>query len=182
MTKHGRLILLMGISGSGKTTLGRMLTARLRQRAAPVCFIDGDVVRGFFGDDLGFSAAERNQATRRMAFGAFTVVELGIDVVMANIAGSSQTRAFLRSKFPRYIEVFCSVDFATAGRHDVKGVYRRAMALEDPQLVGHDVDFDEPTDPSVVVHPYQEPPEESLERILAFLDTESSARPHGDDA
>src|SRR5262245_12771099 len=104
---QGRLILLTGLSGSGKTTLGTQLYEYLQQHGPrPVRLLDGDVVRTFFDDDLKYSAEERAEATRRMAFGAFTLVESNVDVIMANIAGSRDVRDFLRRQFAHYIEIY----------------------------------------------------------------------------
>ncbi|MEO1269318.1 MAG: adenylyl-sulfate kinase, partial [Myxococcota bacterium] len=103
---QGTLILLTGLSGAGKTTLGYHLTQHLREFGTrPVYFLDGDVARNFFGRDLGYSPAERDRASKRMAFGAMLLVHNNIDVVMANIAGSRQTRAFFREKFLNYIQI-----------------------------------------------------------------------------
>ena len=111
-TGHGRLILLTGLSGAGKTTLGYLLVKHLTEFGSrPAYFLDGDVAREFFGNDVGYSLAERDAAARRMAFGAHLLVRQNIDVVMANIAGSKQTREFFRRRFVDYIEVYLDVVF-----------------------------------------------------------------------
>ncbi|MEL6181589.1 MAG: adenylyl-sulfate kinase, partial [Myxococcota bacterium] len=167
---QGTLILLTGLSGAGKTTLGYHLTQHLREFGTrPVYFLDGDVARNFFGRDLGYSPAERDRASKRMAFGAMLLVHNNIDVVMANIAGSRQTRAFFREKFLNYIEIYLDVDIEVLIEKDIKGIYAKALSLDHPQLVGYDLPYDVPDAPDLVVYPHQDTLEESLQQIVAHL-------------
>jgi adenylylsulfate kinase-like enzyme/phosphohistidine swiveling domain-containing protein len=169
---EGRLILLTGISGSGKTTLGRLLVAELQRRGArPASLVDGDRARSFFEGGLGYGVEEREDATRRMAFGAYTLVRAGYDVVMANIAGSARVRRFLRKKFPEMVEVFLDQSLEAAIGADVKGIYAKALQLDEPQIVGLDLPYERPTSPDITLHPGRETPEESLTRLVQYLST-----------
>ena len=49
------IIWLIGISGSGKSTLGSLLCSRISKTENRVRLIDGDIVRAFFNNDLGYS-------------------------------------------------------------------------------------------------------------------------------
>ena len=96
----GRFILLTGLSGSGKSTLGNMLVSHLNQFGVrPAFLIDGDTSRSFFDNDLHFSESDRKKVSRRMAFGAYTLIENNIDAVISNIAFSEDTRDFFQRKF-----------------------------------------------------------------------------------
>jgi glutamine kinase len=170
LPNKGRLFLLTGLSGAGKSTLGKLLTDHLNHFGIrPAFLLDGDSVRGFFDSDLSFTADDRDAVTRRMAYSAFTLTENGIDVVMANIAGSRATRQFLRRRFTDYIEIHMNTDLATVMAHDVKGIYKKWANLEQPQIVGMDIPYEEPVHPDVVISPYKETPEEGLRKILDFL-------------
>jgi len=169
-TRQGRLILLTGLSGAGKTTLGYRLTEHLESFGPrPVHFIDGDVTRAFFGRDLGYSESDRERGTWRMAFGAYTLVQQNVDVVMANIAGSKGTRDRLRAKFPHYVEVYLDAELSVLKDRDVKGVYATALEQDPPQMVGVDLPYDVPESPDVVTWPYKESVDESLARLIDFL-------------
>jgi adenylylsulfate kinase-like enzyme/phosphohistidine swiveling domain-containing protein len=167
---HGRLILLTGLSGAGKTTLGYQLVRYLSEFGnRPAYLLDGDTAREFFASDLGYAPEQRDQAARRMAFGASLLVEQGVDVVMANIAGARATREFLRDKFADYVEVHLDVNVQTLIEHDVKGVYTAALKSPKPQLVGVDLPYEAPEAPHVRVFPFQETPEQSLRKIIEYL-------------
>ena len=53
------VIWLMGPTSSGKTTIAELLLKRLREDGGVMLHYDGDEVRDFFGDGLGFEAADR---------------------------------------------------------------------------------------------------------------------------
>ena len=55
------IIWLIGISGSGKSTLGSLLCSRISKTENRVRLIDGDIVRAFFNNDLGYSKKEREK-------------------------------------------------------------------------------------------------------------------------
>ena len=55
------IIWLIGISGSGKSTLGNLLCSEISKTENKVRLIDGDIVRAFFNNDLGYSKKEREE-------------------------------------------------------------------------------------------------------------------------
>ena len=166
----GQIILLTGISGSGKTTLGLALYEmflKLGQR--PVEFIDGDSVRQFLEIKSGFAPEERDIITKQMAYGAYLLATNGVDVIMANIAGRYNVRNFLRRKWKNYIQIFLDADMNDCMANDSKGIYKKALKLDKPQLYGLDLPYEKPRNPDVVVCPYKESVETSLEKIVAYL-------------
>ena len=60
------VIWIIGISGSGKSTLGNMLKKYFDEEGLDSQIIDGDVVRSFFNDDLGYGAEDREQNIKRI--------------------------------------------------------------------------------------------------------------------
>lgn len=166
----GQIILLTGISGSGKTTLGLALYEMfLKVGQKPVEFIDGDSVRQFLEIKSGFAPEERATITKQMAYGAYLLAENGVDVIMANIAGKYSTRDFLRRKWKNYIQVFLDADINDCIANDSKGIYKEALRLDEPQLYGLDLPYQKPRSPDIVVYPYKESVEMSLEKIVAYL-------------
>ena len=64
---NGRVYWLTGLSGAGKTTIGRLWHEELRRSGVPAVFLDGDELRQVFGDDLGFTEADRRKSAMRNA-------------------------------------------------------------------------------------------------------------------
>jgi len=171
MTHEGYVIWLTGISGSGKTTLGKGLYDVLCKRYSRVEFIDGDSVRSFFEDDLGYSRAERIMNVKRIAFAARLLALQGVQVVVANIAPYYEVRDFIRRHSKNYIQIYCEISLADVQKRDVKGHYARYAQGELTNLLGLDDTYDIPRTPDCIVHTGCETIEDSLQRIMACLET-----------
>ena len=61
------IIWLIGISGSGKSTLGNLLFSQISKTGNKVRLIDGDIVRDFFNNDLGYSRKAREENIKRIS-------------------------------------------------------------------------------------------------------------------
>lgn len=166
----GYVILLTGVSGSGKTTLGSALKKYLaRYGKRPVEFIDGDMARKFLEIESGYSLQERFMVTKQIAYAAQLLAENGIDVIVANIAGSYSTRDYLRRKWKRYIQIFLDADVGDCIKHDIKGIYKKALRGSSPFVYGIDIPYQKPRKPHVTVFPYKETKEESLKKIKDYF-------------
>lgn len=58
----GRVYWITGLSGAGKTTIGTALYRQSKGNMDNVVLLDGDAIRKAFGNDLGYSDAERRKA------------------------------------------------------------------------------------------------------------------------
>ncbi|MFX0121948.1 MAG: adenylyl-sulfate kinase, partial [Promethearchaeota archaeon] len=54
---------------------------------------------------------------------------------------------------------------------DIKGLYKKAIAGEIKDFTGISHPYEEPPNPEIIVETDKETPEESVEKIMAFLDT-----------
>ena len=68
----------MGPTSGGKTTIGERLLERLRAEGVPAMHFDGDEVRNFFGDDLGFKKSDRQRVV-------YTLVHLANKTAAAGV-------------------------------------------------------------------------------------------------
>jgi len=168
--KEGVIILLTGVSGSGKTTLGKALKVILAKSGnKPVEFIDGDMARKFLDTNLGFTVQERMLITKQIAYAAHLLSKNGINVIVANIAGSYRTRDYLRKNWKKYIQIFLDADINDCINNDPKGIYKKALKLKRPCINGLDIPYDRPRCPDLTVYPYKEKKEESIRKIVSFL-------------
>ena len=58
---------ITGLSGAGKTTIGKLLYAKLKAKHGNTIFLDGDMLRKAFGDDLGYSEEDRRKCAMRLS-------------------------------------------------------------------------------------------------------------------
>ena len=163
------VIWLTGLSGSGKTSLGKKLLEALRVSGKACEFLDGDLVREFFENDLGYTREERIQNIRRICFAARLLSDHGITCVVANIAPFYEVRDFIRSKLPNYLQIYLEVAPEVVIERDLKGLYGGQPASGSVNLVGIDMPYDIPRQPDLVLRTGEESLEESFSKLRSFM-------------
>lgn len=164
------VIWLTGISGAGKTTLGTKLTKFLVHKAKKQTqFLDGDIVREFFENDLGYTHAERVFNVERIAFTAHMLAQNDVNAVVANIAPYYEVRDFIRRKIPNYIQIYLKASVDKVSQRDVKGHYKKASVGKNKNLIGIDDPYEIPRQPDLVIDTDRESVDESLQKIIALL-------------
>ena len=159
------IIWLMGISGAGKSTLANLLLADLANKNQ-IYLLDGDEVRFFFDNDLGYSRLDREQNIKRIIFAAATLEKNDVIVIVANISPFENLRQLCRNKFDNYVEIFLDRKIENAQKSDVKGMYSKAAGSE---IVGQSVPFEKPVNSDLEIDTNIVDIETSLEVIKNYL-------------
>jgi len=165
----GYVIWFTGLSGSGKTTLSLLTKELLERNRQKVQLIDGDTVREFFKNDLGFTEPERKENVKRIIFAASLLAENGISVIVANIAPYYEVRDIARRTIKNYTQVYLEIDIDTARARDVKGLYKAFDLGKTKNIIGLDTRYDIPRRPDLVIRTADENPEASLLKIEDLL-------------
>ncbi len=158
---------LIGISGAGKSTLANMLKEYYQRQQKYVYVIDGDIVRDFYDNDLGYSVADRRANIKRILFAAYVLTLNNIDVIVANISPFEDLRQFARKKIPGYIQIYLCKDLRTSIAADVKGIYREHF--DKTEIVGKEIPFDIPQNSDLTIDVNGMSPDETMMKILNFL-------------
>lgn len=170
MTYQGKVIWLTGLSGAGKSTLGNLLQQELEKLSLVVSRLDGDEVRDFFENDLGYSRNERMMNVRRITFAAHCLAQKGINVIVCNIAPYYEVRDFVRRKLgDSYIQIYVKASVKAVSERDVKGMYKNFEEGKLTQLVGLDSDYEPPRRPDLIIETENESVQESLQKIMNLL-------------
>lgn len=143
------VIWLIGLSGAGKTTLGREI-----MKSAPVgrcVFIDGDQIREVFGNDLGFSLAEREQNAWRICRLCKWLDDQNINVVCAILSLFPETQVWNRQNFSEYYDVFIDTPLEQLIARDSKGLYAKAKSGALRDVAGVDLEFIPPPQPDLIL-------------------------------
>jgi adenylylsulfate kinase len=168
----GPIIWLTGPPGAGKTTLAVVLRPTLGLRW-PVEILDGDEVRLWLSEGLGFSRADRDRNIARIARVACLLARNGVAVLVAAVSpyatARAQARALAASQGIHFFEVFVTAPLAVLAARDPKGMYRKAQAGQIANFTGMSDPYEQPEHPDLVVHTETESVEESAGRILASL-------------
>lgn len=167
----GFTIWLTGLSGAGKTTIAIALENELKSRDLYVERLDGDTVREGLTRDLGFSKEDRDKNIERVSFVAKLLSRNGVGVIASFISPYREARANVRQQSTNFIEVYVNAPIEVCASRDVKGLYAKAFAGELKGFTGVDDPYEAPENPEIVVHTDQETVAESVEKIVAYLET-----------
>jgi adenylyl-sulfate kinase len=169
--EKGFTLWFTGLSGSGKTTISRQLEGHLRGRGSKLEILDGDVVRENLSKGLGFSKEDRDTNIRRIAFVADLLSRNGVPVITAAISPYKEIRDEARELMgDRFVEVYVKASVDTCAERDVKGLYEKAFKGEIKEFTGVSDPYEIPENPDFVCDTESETPEESADKLLAYLE------------
>jgi adenylyl-sulfate kinase len=172
MGQQGFTIWLTGLSGAGKSTISERLTQELEGRGRLTDVLDGDVVRTHLSKGLGFSREDRDTNIARIAFVCSLLVRHGAAVIAAAISPFAQARNDARKQIGSgFIEVYVKCSLDELVRRDVKGLYAKALRGEIANFTGVSDPYEPPENPEIVVDTERQSLEESVESILAYLES-----------
>jgi len=149
--KPGRVFWFTGLSGAGKTTIGKLFFGLLRDHNPCSVFLDGDILREVFGNDLGHSREERLKSAMRNSRLCKTLSDQGIDVVCATISLFRECQDWNRGHMPGYHEIYLRVPMKVLIERDQKQLYSRALRGEARNVMGVDLAVEEPSHPELIV-------------------------------
>ncbi|MFT5206310.1 MAG: adenylylsulfate kinase [Candidatus Omnitrophota bacterium] len=168
--KKGLVIWMTGLSGSGKSTLSLALKQVLESKGERVELLDGDVIRQYF-PNIGFTHEARDEHIRRVGFLASRLESYGSIVIGALISPYKESRDFVRSLCPRFVEIHVSTSIEVCEARDVKGLYDRVRKGEIKQFTGIDDPYDLPENPDITLDTDKLTVDESIQLIMKYLNT-----------
>lgn len=167
---QGFVVWLTGLSGSGKTTIATALRALLEERGCRVEILDGDEIRAHLSPDLGFSPQEREQHNRRVIYIARLLCRNGVGVLVPLISPIRAVREEARQQLRPFLEVYVKASLEACIRRDPKGLYRKALAGEIPEMTGLGQPYEEPLNPDLVLDTEQLSAEDGVAALLQRLE------------
>jgi len=170
MEHQGFTVWFTGLSGSGKSTLANALAQKLTNRGMKVEVLDGDVIRTNLSKGLGFSKEDRDTNIRRIGWVCEVLSRNGVAAIAAAISPYREVRDEVRAKIQNFIEVYAEVPVEIAIERDVKGLYKKALAGEITNFTGVSDPYEPPLNPEVTCHTQDESAEESIDKILLYLE------------
>lgn len=161
-----------GRPAAGKSTLAAALRPALEARG-PVEILDGDEVRRWLSDELGFSRADRDRNIGRIAQVGCLLARNGVAVLVAAVspyaADRARARGLAENQAVPFFEIFVDAPPALLIQRDPKGMYQRARAGQIPNFTGVNDPYEEPERPDLIIHTDSEPVAASAERVLAGM-------------
>lgn len=178
LQQEPRLIWLTGLSGSGKSTLALRLEHYLFHKGYKVYLLDGDNVRSGLNSDLGFSAEDRRENVRRVSEVARLMLDAGLVVICAFISPYAEERELARKTVgaDRFTEVYINCPLHVCEQRDTKGLYAKARQGLIPDFTGVSAPYEVPAEPDVEVQTAEESIEDSLCRLIGFVEPRLAMR------
>ena len=168
--QKGFTLWFTGLSGSGKTAIAKLVQQEMCDRGLKVERLDGDIVRKSLTRDLGFSKEDRDNNIERVTFVAKLLTRNGVAVLCSFISPYRERRAKSRQEIGEFIEVYVECPVEECARRDVKGLYAKAFAGEIEKFTGVSDPYEEPENPEIVCHTAQEAVDESVVKVVAYLE------------
>lgn len=160
---------LSGLAGSGKSTLAKEVVRLLRSEFNNVIYLDGDELRELLGHFSYDKKGRIDLALKRAKLAKF-LSEEGQIVVVSTISLFDEIYKFNRENLQNYFEVFIKCNFEELMKRDQKGLYSRALAGLEKNVVGVNLKFDEPKADLVIENSTQNNKSQKARKITkAFL-------------
>ena len=94
----------------------------------------------------------------------------GVDVICCTISMFDECRQWNRENISNYKEIYLKVSIDELIRRDQKELYTKALRKEIKNVIGIDVDFEEPKQPDLLIENNGEiSPEEIVNNIILNL-------------
>lgn len=148
-----RVLWFTGLSGAGKSSVADLVERRLHAAGRACYVLDGDNVRHGLNRDLGFGPGDRAENIRRVAEVARLMFDAGLIVLVTFISPFAAERRLARALFKpgEFLEIFVDTPLQTCIDRDCKGLYRRALAGEIPEMTGVSSPYERPAHPDLVL-------------------------------
>jgi len=160
---------LMGPTASGKTTLARALKDRLTSVNSPAIHYDGDEVRNFFGDLLGFADQDRLRVVKTITHLAGKASRAGLNVIVSALTANPDARELIRREVPNLVIIYLQCELQECALRDPKGIYQRARSGEINTLIGYNSPYLPPDDYDLSIDTEKNDLEACVEKVLNLL-------------
>lgn len=163
------VIYITGLAGAGKTTFASELYKHLKQKHSNVILLDGDVFRNIFGESSYDRESRIKTGYKYNAFARF-LEQNGLLVIVAAIGLYNEVYALNKANFKHYLQVYIKCDFDELVRRDKKGLYSKALSGAIKNVVGVDIDYDEPKAHLVIENSKMDNLEQKLNLLFSEVD------------
>lgn len=149
--EKGHVFWVTGLSGAGKTTIGKLLYQHLKKKEKNVVFLDGDILREVY-QTTDYSTQGCLKLAKQHGRLCKMLSDQGIDVVICVIAMYDECRVWNHENISKYHEIYLNVSMEELIRRDQKHLYSKVLKKEISNVMGMDIPFEEPKNPSMVIH------------------------------
>ena len=169
MMTSGFTLWLMGPTSSGKTTLAQLLCQRLLEKGNTTLNYDGDEVRDFFGDNIGFADTDRLRVVSTLIHLSNKATSCGINVIVSALTANDDARQHVRDTVSQLIVGYVKCPIKVCAERDPKGLYAKANSGEIKTLIGINSEYRPPENPDFIVETNTQTPDQAIDAIFEYL-------------
>lgn len=171
----GHVFWITGLPGAGKSAIGKLLFDKLKNEHPNTVYLDGDVFREILNDDRGYDAEDRKKLAMLYGRFCYMLADQGINVVCATVSMFHDARNWNRENITNYVEIYLKVPIKVLIARDQKQLYSRAMKGEIKNVIGINMEMEEPKNSDIVLaNEGDNTPQNVFDRLLLQLSTLSS--------
>lgn len=146
------VVWIIGLSGSGKTTIVDEVYNKVLMKNNNVVKIDGDIIREVFDNDLGHTIEHRRRNAFRISRLCRFLEDQGIIVLCSILSAFEWDREWNRKNLKKYKEVYIKTPKDILVERDTKGLYKSYIKGDITDVVGFDIEFEEPKSPDLLIN------------------------------
>ncbi|MBP9853703.1 MAG: adenylyl-sulfate kinase [Candidatus Omnitrophica bacterium] len=147
----GSVYWITGLSGAGKTTIAQELHKLLKTQGEKVVFLDGDILREVFGRSNAYTRDERQDLALQYARLCKMLSTQDLNVICATISMFKECHQWNRDNIVNYREIYLRVPLDILKKRDSKQIYSRNAQGTLNQVMGVDIQYDEPEQPDLII-------------------------------
>ncbi|MBC8451723.1 MAG: adenylyl-sulfate kinase [Rhodospirillaceae bacterium] len=164
------VIWITGLSGAGKTTVCENIVRMMKPSVPELVVLDGDVVREIFNDQLGHTEVDRIRQIKRIQRLAKELDTQGLVVLVAALYAHSDLLNWNRENFSNYAEIYLDAPIELVQSRDPKGLYEKVRVGEMKHVVGIDIPWNAPLNPTLTIKMTDaETPNSVSEKIISAI-------------
>lgn len=145
------VIWVTGLSGAGKTTVCENIVRMMKPFVPELVLLDGDVVRDIFNDQLGHKKPDRIRQIKRIQRLAKELDTQGLVVLVAALYADQELLDWNRENFQNYAEIYLDASLELVQNRDPKGLYEKVRVGEMKHVVGIDIPWNAPQNPTLAI-------------------------------
>lgn len=150
MDTKGDVYWITGLAGAGKTSIGKLFFKKIKKEAPNTIFLDGDELRSIFNFNNSFSIESRLSLAYSYSKFCKLLANQNLNVVISTISMFEEVRAWNKKNIHNYNEIYIKVPMSILHKRDQKKLYSSALAGKIDNVIGVDIEFDEPKYPNLI--------------------------------
>ncbi len=162
---------LTGIPCSGKTTIAYGLERHLFDQGLMVHVLDGENMRHGISENLGFSALDRSENSRRVSHVAKLCNDIGLVTIVALTSPFEQSRKDAKERVgaDRFLTIHVDAPVDACEERDKDGLYTSARAGDIQRFTGVSAPYEIPTNPDLRIDTTTTEVDQAVQSIVDLL-------------